>query len=254
MDKKIPLGKFDFHVHTIHSNCGKAGMTPSAALGMYSEAGYRALGFTDHFDPVLSPEKIRQTKEELSEYDAGDIEYYIGVEASTYLPDWPRRELSRMKEKHLDFCILSPSHRPSSSEAPAFSRLPVEIQARKILDAFIEAVRTEFADAIAHPFAYGASQIPDRDRVLSEIHDSDLSWALELAGRNGIAMELSPRVLGIGEEFLSRFIGLCKEEGLMFSIGGDVHAPQSIGNDGLVHPILSKYSISEEKIWFPERR
>ena len=254
MGRNPPLGSFDFHVHTIHSNCGKAGMTPTAALDMYAERGYRKVGFTDHFDPDISPERIRQTREELLEYCGNEVEYFIGTEACTYLPGWPRRPLGRLVERHLDFCILSPSHRPSGSEAQAFARLPIEVQANKVLDAFIEAVRTEFADAVAHPFAYGINQIPMRDRVLSRIPDSDLSWALELAKHNGIAMELSPRVLGLGEPFMSRFMRLSKGAGVMFSIGGDVHAPESIGNDRLVHPLLRRYSIDKGRIWFPERK
>jgi histidinol phosphatase-like PHP family hydrolase len=121
-----------------------------------------------------------------------------------------------------------------------------------VLDAFIEAVRTDFADSVAHPFAYGINQIPRRDRVLSKITDSDLSWALDLAKKNEIAMELSPRVLGIEESFLPRFMKLCKHAGVKFSIGGDVHAPQSIGNDRLVHHLLDRYSVDKGHIWFPE--
>jgi histidinol phosphatase-like PHP family hydrolase len=229
-------------------------MTPSAVLGMYLEAGYRDIGFTDHYDPVLSPEKVRQTREELLECDIEGINYYVGTEACTFLPDWPRRSLRKLVARHLDFCILSPSHRPSGSEGGDFSRLPVEIQANNVLDAFIEAVRTDFADAVAHPFAYGISQIPLRDRVLSKITDSDLSWALELARKNEIAMELSPRVLGIEESFLPRFMKLCKQADVKFSIGGDVHAPQSIGNDRLVHHLLRRYSVNKEQIWYPERK
>ena len=93
MNLRRSPGTYDFHVHTIHSNCGKAGMTPSAVLGMYLEAGYREIGFTDHYDPILSPEKVRQTREELLECDIEGIDYYIGTEACTFLPDWPRRSL-----------------------------------------------------------------------------------------------------------------------------------------------------------------
>lgn len=247
------IGHIDFHVHTIHSNCGKAGMTPSAVGRLFESNGYHAIGFTDHYDPVLTPEKIRQIKEELVEANL-NLDIYLGTEACVYLPDWPVRELREFSSRHLDFCIMSPSHRPSSSEAPRFSKLPIDVQARRVLDSFIEAVRTNFADVIAHPFAYGKTQIPHLDEVLSRIDDANLKWALELARDNGIAMEFSPRVLGLNDSFVSRFVGLCKEVGNKFSIGGDAHSPGSIGNDKLVLPLLRRFRIGEDQIWFPKRR
>jgi histidinol phosphatase-like PHP family hydrolase len=250
MQKQGLLGKIDFHVHTIHSNCGKAGMAPSQVSQLYESRGYRAIGLTDHYDPDLSEEKIRQTKDELEE-SVRQIDIYLGAEACVYLPDWPRRQLRRYKSRYLDFCILSPSHRPSGEEVQAFSRLPLEVKAAKVFDSFVEAVRCDFADAIAHPFAYGQSQIRNREEVLSAIPDEELRWALELANRNEIAMEFSPRILGLPEDFLTRFIGLCKEADLFFSVGGDVHAPESVGNDRMMLPLLKKHGIESDRVWYP---
>lgn len=244
------LGKIDFHVHTIHSNCGKAGMSPARVAQLYESRGYRAIGLTDHYDPDLSDEKIRQTKDELEE-NLRQIDIYLGTEASVYLPGWPRRELRRHKSRYLDFCILSPSHRPSGEEAREFSKLPLEVKAARVMDFFLEAVRCGFADAIAHPFAYGESQIGNVDEVLSAIPDDELGWALDLARRNEIAMEFSPRVLGLPEGFLTRFIGLCKDADLKFSIGGDVHSPESVGNDRLMLPLMKKHGIESDRIWHP---
>ncbi len=252
MNHDNPLGQIDFHVHTIHSNCGKAGMTPSEVTRLYESRGYKAIGLTDHYDPDLSGEKIRQTRDELDE-NRRQIRVFLGTEACVYLPDWPRRLLRRHKARYLDFCILSPSHRPSGQEAQAFSRLPLEVKVARIMDAFIEAVRCDFADAVAHPFAYGESQIKNREKVLSALPDEELRWALDLARRNGVAMEFSPRILGIPDDFLSRFIGLCKEADVMFSIGGDAHSVESIGNDALILPLLRKHRIGSDKIWHPGR-
>jgi histidinol phosphatase-like PHP family hydrolase len=219
---------------------------------MFESRGYRAIGLTDHFDPVLTPDKLRQTREELEELETR-MDVYVGTEACVYLPGWPREELARLRSRHLDFCILSPSHHPSGKEAERFARLPLDVQAQRVLDSFIESVRTDLADAIAHPFAYGLGQIPRRDEVLSSIDDSDLMWALELARRNEIAMEFSPRVLGLSDAFISRLVRLCKEARLDFSIGGDAHSLESIGNDGLVLPLVRKFGIGEDHIWFPAR-
>jgi len=246
------LGRIDFHVHTLHSNCGKAGMTPTSVVRSFESRGYRAIGFTDHYDPVLTPDKLRQTREELDELETG-MEVYVGTEACVYLPGWPREELARLMPRDLDFIILSPSHRPDGKEAERFARLPLDVQAQRVLDSFIESVQTDFADAVAHPFAYGLGQMPRRDEVLSRIDDEDLRWALEVARRNEIAMEFSPRVLGLSDGFISRFVRLCKQAGLEFSIGGDAHSLESIGNDGLVLPLVRRFGIDEDHIWFPAR-
>ena len=226
-------------------------MTPSFVAREYASRGYAAIGLSDHYDRVLSREKIRQTRCELEETDA-DIEVFVGTEACVYLPGWPRRTLKRDVARSLDFCLLSPSHRPSGEEAVRFARLPLEVQAERVMDSFIESVRTDFADVVAHPFAYGPSQLPDRDTVLSLLPDNDLAWALELARKNEIAMEFSPRILGLDEAFLGRFVGLCKQAGVRFSVGGDAHAPTSIGNDGLVLPLLKRFGIEPGLIWYPE--
>lgn len=245
------IGHIDFHVHTIHSNCGKALMTPTAAARSYQSRGYFAIGFTDHYDPILSPEKMRQTKEELEEQDL-DIEIFFGSEVCVY-PGWPRRDLRRFRERDLDFCIMSPSHRPSGDEVSSFSRLPIEVQARRVLDSFIEAVRGDFADAIAHPFSYGESQIPRLEEVLSAIDESGLAWALELARDNEVAMEFSPRVLGVPDSFQSKFVAMCKEAGVKFSMGGDAHSLESIGNDRRLIPMIERFGIDDGDIWMPRR-
>ncbi len=252
MVERSLLGHVDLHVHTIHSNCGKAGMNPGAVARIYESKGYQAIGFTDHYDPVLTPEKIRQTKEELAECDV-DIRVLVGTEACVYLPGWPRQELRKYRSRHLDFCILAPSHRPAGAESLQFSRLPLEVQVSRVMDSFIEAVGCDFADAVAHPFAYEPSQIPAREEVLDSLPQDDLGWALEVARRNGIAMELSPRVLRLPESFLSRFMRLCRDIGVSFSIGGDVHALASIGNDALVLPLVRRFKIPDDLLWLPRR-
>ncbi len=253
MSSQALLGYIDFHVHTIHSNCGKGGMTPTSVVRTYESREYRAIGFTDHFDPILTPDKLRQTREELEELET-TMEVYVGTEACVYLPGWPRDELARLRSRDLDFCILSPSHHPCGAQAATFGRLPLEVQAQMVLDSFIESVRTGFADVVAHPFAYGPGQFPRRDEVLSRIDDADLLWALELASRNEMAMEFSPRVLGLSSTFISRFVRLCNEARVRFSIGGDAHSTEGIGNDRLVLPLLRKYGIREDRIWLPQRR
>jgi histidinol phosphatase-like PHP family hydrolase len=227
-------------------------MSPQEVVAAYKSKGYQAIGFTDHYDPDLTPEKTRQTREELEERDTS-MDVFVGSEACVFLPGWPSRRLRKFRSRHLDFCIMSPSHYPRSSQSHVYDGLPIDVQASRVMDSFIEAVRTEYADAVAHPFAYGIGQIPRRDRVLSKIGDDDLRWALALARENGIAMEFSPRVLGLGDRFLTRFVNLCNDVGVQFSLGGDAHAPQSIGNDRLLIPLLRRFGIGEDRIWFPAR-
>jgi len=248
-EKKI--GFVDFHVHTIHSNCGKPGMTARRALGRFSELGYLRVGFTDHYDPLLTTEKARQTRNEVEETNPG-LEVWVGSEVCVYLPGWPRAKLKRDRERELDFCILSPSHHPNSKEAASFSRLPVEVQRARIMDSFIEAVETEFADAIAHPFAYERSQIPLRDKALGGIDWTDLEWALEVARRNSIAIEFSPRVLTLPEDFLLNFYRLCKNNRLKFSLGSDAHRVESIGAEKALFPLMRKIGVTDSEIWTPE--
>ncbi len=252
MTQRELLGHIDFHLHTIHSNCGKAGMTPTRAAKILEAKGYHSIGFTDHFDPVLSREKVRQIGEEISELNTS-MDIFLGSEVSVYLPKWPREEVRRLRREHLDFCIMSPSHRPSGAQAEDFCRLPLEIQSRKVLDSFIEAIRGSFADAIAHPFAYGTSQITMPEEVLCGIDEYELSWALETARDNEIAIEFSPRVLGVPRTFLVKFIKLCKDSGVKFSIGSDAHSPESIGNDKQMLPLVREFDLRDDDFWIPER-
>ncbi len=242
----------DFHVHTIHSNCGKPGMTVENALRRFSELGFRQVGFTDHYDPTLTTEKVRQTRDEIEETNPG-LDVYVGSEVSVYLPGWPRAKLKRDRRQILDFCILSPSHHPNSKEAATFSRMPIEVQAAKVMDSFIEAVSTEFADVIAHPFAYEVNQIRKRDAVLREVDKGDLDWALELARRNSIAIEFSPRVLYLPHDFLLDFYHRCKRSRVMFSIGSDAHTLDAIGRQRGLFSLIREIGVTDQEIWTPDR-
>jgi histidinol phosphatase-like PHP family hydrolase len=241
------LGRIDFHIH----NRPQEGMVPTASIPVYQSKGYLKIGFTDHFDPLAMEEKIGWLREELDRASP-ELEVFMGTEVTVNLPNWPKEQARRLKSKHLDFCLLSPSHRPRSREVPEFTRLPMAMQASKIYDSFIEAVSADFADVLAHPFAYGG--IPHHEKILSRIGDGDLESALELARKNEIAMELSPRVLQTDPIFLSRFLRICKNVGVKFSVGSDAHALESIGNDNLVIPIFREHGIGDDLIWRPERR
>lgn len=237
------IGRVDFHVHRRPD----AGMTTRAAIEAFQSKGYLRIGFTDHFDPASMAERIWQTRQEIGKAEPR-LAVFVGTEASVHL-GWPRDELEEMRSTILDFCLLAPSHYPRSRDVPEFTKQSLESQASWIMESFEEAVRVDFADAVAHPFAYG--QIPRLDEVLSLIDDRDLKLALRQARRNAIAMDLSPRICAIDEVFLGRFLGISREVGVKFSVGSDAHTLENIGNDRLILPILRRHGITDPDLWLP---
>ena len=225
-------------------------MTTRAAMEAFQSRGYLRIGFADHFDPASMAERARQTREEIAEAEP-NLMVHVGAEASVYL-GWPRDALEEMRSTVLDFCLLAPSHYPRSRDVPEFAKQPLESQASWILESFKESVGFDFADAVAHPFAYG--QIPRLDEVLSFIEDRDLRLALRQAKRNAIAMDLSPRICAIDHAFLTRFLSICREVGVKFSIGSDAHTLDNVGNDRLVLPILRRHGITDADLWLPDVR
>ncbi|TLN18723.1 hypothetical protein FDZ71_05625, partial [bacterium] len=177
------IGRVDFHVHRRPDS----GMTTRAAIEAFQSRGYLRIGFTDHFDPASMAERVRQTREEISKAEP-NLTVYVGTEASVHT-GWPRDALEEMRSTILDFCLLAPSHYPRSRDVPQFAQQSLESQASWILESFKESVLVDFADAVAHPFAYG--QIPRLDEVLSLIEDRDLRSALRQAKRNAITIFLS---------------------------------------------------------------
>jgi histidinol phosphatase-like PHP family hydrolase len=126
----------------------------------------------------------------------------------------------------------------------------LEAIGRHFLEMFRYACSLDFADVIAHPLVVFPRTFDPTCLYL--IKEGDLADAIDVARANEVAMEISPRALVHDQlEFRLRFLSMCKDAGLKFSIGSDAHTLENVGRTAVLAPIIEKVGITDSDIWLP---
>lgn len=240
--------KCDFHVHTRLSPCALPEMSVRDIAKNCAARGIRYLGLADHVAVGTDPAIFERSRRELKGISA-PIEVFLGCEVD--ILGVGRHLASEAMKSGLDFICVAANHfHDPAVEQPAEESL--ECVGRHFLEMFRYACSLDFADFIAHPlYVYPGTFDPT---CLELITDEDIAGCLSLAKRNGIAMEISPRALDREQlYFRMRFLRMCKEAGLKFSIGSDAHRLGMAGLTRIVAPVVRELNLSDEDIWLPKR-
>ncbi|MCL6588657.1 MAG: PHP domain-containing protein [Firmicutes bacterium] len=244
----------DLHIHTYHSPCGRAEMTPADIVRKATERGITRLAITDHFYTFTDRsifDKIRADVARAKAESNGSPTVYFGCEAEIMAPG--RTAAGPEIAEILDFVMAGATHFQNTG----ITDLPKAKDERSLgeyyLRMFEYAVSIPWVNVIAHPFYVvpGVCSV----RILDYIQKDDLIEALKIAKKNDVAMEISRRALGQGQlEFSLWFYEICKEMGLKFTIGSDAHSLEYVGNVQEVRPIIEHLGITEEDIWLPQSK
>ena len=202
--------KFDFHVHTRHSD-GTSG--PIEMVEAAEARGLEAVALTDHGPELyvgIFREKVAAMLQdiELARGDAG-IPVLAGIEANVMDGDG-RVDADEEFARKLDLLIVGIHTLGNLID-------PLEV-AREYLRRLTKAIEHRKVDVLAHPFFFHQSLLPYLSR--EEIEDF-----VRLAVNRGVAMELNSKYKVPDDEFLM----LCIREGVKFSIGSDAHKPAEVG-------------------------
>ena len=221
----------------------------SSIVKTSAQRGVQYLGITDHVDAHVDPGILRQTRDELARIES-PIEVFLGCEADVLSVG--RHTVTDEMRSSLDFIMVSANHFHDSAVAQPPSG-SLEATGRHFLEMFRYACSLKFADVIAHPlFVFPGTFDPT---CLYLIDEDEIEEAISLARSNDVAMEISPRSLAPDQlEFRFRFLSMCKDAGIRFSIGSDAHSLENVGRTAVLAPLIEKLGITDRDIWLPERR
>ncbi|MGQ9454396.1 MAG: PHP domain-containing protein [Armatimonadota bacterium] len=244
--------QIDLHVHTQYSVCARPEMQLQQIVDTAARRGIRFLGVTDHVDAYVGEEVLGKIRGELGRLDAQvpGMSIFVGCEAD--ILDIGKHVVTEDMKKSLDYVMVSANHFHDPAVAQPKGDLPRDV-GRHFLEMFRYACSLDFVDVVAHPLVvFPGTFAPE---CLFTLGNDDILEALCLARDNGIAMEISPRGLEPDQlDFRVRFLSLCKEAGLKFSIGSDAHSLARVGQVWQLALLLDKVGITDEDIWLPSMR
>lgn len=230
--------------------CARDEMRPASILEVSVKKGLRHVGITDHVDVHVGSGFLEKLRAELARLGEERVDVFLGCEADVISVG--RHVVTDEMRSTLDFIMLSANHFHDAAIAQPPSN-SLEAVGRHFLEMFRYACLLEFADVIAHPLVVFPGTFDST--CLYKIKESDLKEAIDLARANNVAMEISPRSLAPDQlEFRMRFLSMCKEAGIKFSIGSDAHSLENVGNTGVLAPLIEKLGITDGDIWLPDRR
>jgi histidinol phosphatase-like PHP family hydrolase len=243
--------RLDFHLHTYYSACGKRDMIPASLATEFRDAGYTAIGFTDHLHPWIDPVIYDRLRADLAASAARHqgLTVYVGCEAEVVAPG--QVTLSARAAEKVDFAIVSASHfqlahvvRPGDPSSAGV--------AAHYLSFFWEAIRWPGTSVIAHPFHTNHDPFGPMVDIWRHMDRQGLSDALQEAAGRGVAMELSPKALSPAYyDLLLDFYCLARECGTSFTVGSDAHARGGVASTGRLRVLAEAIGLSDADLWRP---
>jgi histidinol phosphatase-like PHP family hydrolase len=239
--------RLDFHIHTHHSPCASAEMTPEAILAEAKARGLAAIGITDHAERQIGFGFFSLLPEEFADPPPG-LDVFLGCETSLYAPGDPH--ITEEFASKMDYVLLSFNH----FHDPASTMQPETYDVRSCkalyLSMFRAAAECPLADVISHPFhVYPGGLHPD---TLDETSDAEMGEVLEVVRAVGVALEINASTLRAGQqETQERFYRLAASMGIRFSIGSDSHRLSRIGSYAHIADFVAGLGLAEGRIWLP---
>ena len=245
-----PFEQCDLHVHTSLSACAMRNMHVRSIIDAADKAGVRYLGLTDHIAEPQDKERVGFTRRELESIKQ-PMEVFVGCEAD--IIDVGKQAVTRDIRADVDYVAVAANHFHARGVAQPDDESYDAVK-RHFLAMLKYACSLEWADIIVHPLNVFPGTFDPT--FLELITDDELAEPIELAVKNSIAFEISPRALVDRSQiyFRMRFLALCKAAGLKFSIGSDAHRLEAVGQTRVLAPIVRELGLTDDDIWLPRRR
>lgn len=228
----------NFHVHTYISPCcgDREGCTPENLLRVAEGYGLREVGFCDHIfvpRPTMkegygaSENEFLLLRSQVRMIEGGRIRPLLGWEVDVF-----GKGLYSIHEKYLeylDFVTLACHFYPDEPERVA--SMSPDKAAGRILNRYMIAATTEFADIIAHPFHLHKQWFSDADSIMDRISQNNLEEFMCAVKENGLALEFSPVLFRA--DFWSvqnayRIYETARSMGARLAPGSDAHTPSAV--------------------------
>jgi histidinol phosphatase-like PHP family hydrolase len=279
--------RWDWHIHSHHSPCGKPGATLERIQREARQAGMEHAGVADHLNCRLNEPAVLAGR---AEYDAlPDKEgFHFGVEL-TCIRRWDLEENDRRgKEGNIygfqdggppdgELTVHLPDAvrkrlRPDYVIAGAHSPLNAPLERRAVIRQHhrqhMFLVTHPLVDVLGHPFWWNG---PWQDE---EGNYSGLPWFddfgavpktmhMELAAaarQNGVAIEINPGGIFLNRRFPEDFkrqywyfLAFMKEEGVKFSFASDSHVDGYEDRLPSIQEGIDNLGLTEDDVWTPRR-
>ncbi|HOX40463.1 MAG TPA: PHP domain-containing protein [Candidatus Brocadiia bacterium] len=241
-DRKPIPEKFrsNFHVHTYISPCcgDHEGCRPENLLRIAEGYGLHELGFCDH---VFIPRPGMKESYGASEQEFLFVRNQVRMleySATRPLLGWEVDVFGKnsysLHEKYLeylDYATLSCHFYPEEQERVAFQSH--DTAAARILNRYMIAATTGFADIIAHPFYLHKQWFPDANAIHERISQKNLEEFMCAARENGIALEFSPVLFRAdywNVQNAYRIYDTARSMGVKLAPGSDAHTAGAVAN------------------------
>jgi histidinol phosphatase-like PHP family hydrolase len=218
------LARFNLHVHTHFSNCGKPEMVIPAIISKAEEAGLEMIALTDHYNDYDFDKAYLRQIEILKNYAAETktkLKILYGSELSAYAPG---KQLEGLEtNRALDYRLYSCNHyhmpfweHPEEKTARAYAEFSMRIISTL-------AVKGR-AECIAHPLiGRFVHCCDDKTEVTRAIKDGELFDLSALLRDNRVAWEINAGAVLSDPVFARRLWNIGKAAGTTFHFGTDAH-------------------------------
>jgi len=220
--------RWNLHVHTHRSICGKPEMRLPDVLARCRDLGFEAVAITDHVNDGTREElqALQANRKEIAEIES-PLLVLLGAEAT--MRTLGRITMTAREAAGLDFLMVACNH--EYLDWP--SREPSAVAAH-CLAATEAAIASGYCDVIPHPLLCKLMPAPMPE--IAEAYDwESVAAMLAHAAAGRVAMELNPRLVRMFPDFFRRFIGLGSEAGVKFTVGTDAHELAALAYDPEVH-------------------
>ncbi len=218
------LARYNLHVHTHYSGCGKPEMVIPAIIKAAEEAELEMIALTDHYnDENFDKAYLRQITilKNYLEHTPTKVKVLFGSELSAY--GIGKTLESAETAQALDYRLYSANHfhldfwgHPEEKTARGYALYSMEL-IRSLVD-------LGRAECVAHPLiGRFVRSVEDRQEVTRAIKDNELGELSEHMRDGNVAWEINVGAILGDPEFGRRLWHIGKETGAKFHFGTDAH-------------------------------
>jgi len=279
--------RWDWHIHSRHSPCGKPEATLELIQSRAREAGIEHAGVADHLNCRLNEPAVLAAREE---YDAlpDKTGFHFAVEL-TCIRRWDLEQNDRLGEgggiygfqsgwpPDGELTVHLPDEvrqrvRPDYVIAGAHSPLQAPLERRAVIRQYhrqhMFLVTHPLVDILAHPFWWngpwqdaegnwsGPPWFDDFGAIPRSMHDELAAAARE----NDVAIEINPGAIFLNsrypEDFKRQywyFLAFMKDAGVRFAFASDSHAAGYEDRLSKIQDGLDRLGLTESDVWLPRK-
>lgn len=227
------LCRYNLHVHTRFSRCGKPEMKVMDIIRTAENCGLDTIALTDHNYPERKNMVAQQKYDILREI--GDyqpkVKVLIGAELSSYGIGKFADDITC--DNSLDYRLYTTNHYHQDYWEHPENKTP-RGYAEHMLAIMEKVIESGRADCFAHPFMAGYIRcFDDFHRVTRSFTDNEIGDIMSKGNEKEIAWELNYPAVVNDQDFFRRYFNIGREIGVVFNIGTDAHSLGGINSIAL---------------------